>query len=306
MKNILLTALSFVAISSFGQVTEAEAALLKKDTDTTLGWKKGGVINIGFSQVSLTNWNAGGQSSIATNGLLSLYAHHKTAKGLWENNLEMGYGLLRQGQEKIIQKTDDRFDLLSKYGQKINEKWYYAGLMNFRTQFTDGFSRPGDVNPISRLFAPAYMITAIGVEYKPKENLGFFFAPLTNKNTFVMDEVLSAAGAFGVDPGKVFRGEFGGYVRMNYKVDIMENITFQTRLDLFSNYFYNPQNIDVSWETLLSLKVNKFISATIGTHLIYDDDIMIAVDTNNDGILNGAGPRVQFKQLLNVGFNYKF
>ena len=86
----------------------------------------------------------------------------------------------------------------------------------------------------------------------------------------------------------------------------MENINLETRFDAFSNYTEEPAHIDVNWELLLSLKVNKFISATVSTQLIYDHDIDIAVDRNNDGVLDGAGPRVQFKEILGVGLNYKF
>jgi len=80
----------------------------------------------------------------------------------------------------------------------------------------------------------------------------------------------------------------------------MENITVSSRLSLFSNYANNPQNIDVNWETLIELKVNRFISATIATHLIYDDDIAIQ---DRDG---NTGPRTQFKEVIGVGFSYKF
>jgi hypothetical protein len=88
----------------------------------------------------------------------------------------------------------------------------------------------------------------------------------------------------------------------------MENITFQTNLDLFSNYLHNPENIDVNWETLLSMKVNTFISATVSTHLIYDDDIKIAIDDNDNGIItsNETHPRLQFKEVLAIGLAYKF
>jgi len=54
------------------------------------------------------------------------------------------------------------------------------------------------------------------------------------------------------------------------------------------------------------MKVNKYISTTLSTHLLYDDDIDIAVDTNNDGITDRFVPRTQFKEVLGVGFSYKF
>jgi hypothetical protein len=57
----------------------------------------------------------------------------------------------------------------------------------------------------------------------------------------------------------------------------------------------------VNWENTLFLKVNKYLSTTIGTMLIYDDNIS-ATDNNGQSI----GPRVQFKEVLSVGFAYKF
>ena len=86
----------------------------------------------------------------------------------------------------------------------------------------------------------------------------------------------------------------------------MENVSFQTKLDLFSNYIENPQNIDVFWETLLSMKVNEFLSASLGTTLIYDDDIQINTGEVNDLGQPIVGPRVQFKQLFNLGITYNF
>ncbi|MBK8927540.1 MAG: DUF3078 domain-containing protein [Crocinitomicaceae bacterium] len=47
------------------------------------GWKKGGLTALNISQVGLTNWAAGGQSSIALNGIVSLYANLKIGKSIW-------------------------------------------------------------------------------------------------------------------------------------------------------------------------------------------------------------------------------
>lgn len=156
------------------------------------------------------------------------------------------------------------------------------------------------------------------MDYKLSDKFSAFIAPATSKFTFVSDQFLADAGAFGVDParydssgirliaGKNIRAEFGGYIRIMYKKDIMKNVSVQTKLELFSNYLKNPQNIDVNWENLISMKVNKFISATINTQLIYDDDTKIAIDKNNDGIIDEKGPRIQFKEVLGAGFSYKF
>jgi hypothetical protein len=224
---------------------------------------------------------------------------------LWENYLDLGYGTLKQGKQDWW-KTDDKIEFTSKYGYKTGEKLYVAALVNFRTQFANGYNYPNDSVKISGLFAPGYFLGAVGLDYKPGDNFSLFVAPVTSKLTIVSDRDLSDAGAFGVDPGKSTKGEFGAYLRAFLKQNLMENITFQTKLDLFSNYLHNPQNIDVNWECLLSMKVNKFIAATISTQLVYDDDIRIAKDRNNDGVNDQPIPKVQFKEILAVGFSYKF
>ncbi len=318
MKRLLL--LSIIAI--FGcqinaQTTEAEATLLKQTKDSLDGWKTGGVISINLTQVGLTNWAAGGENSVSVNGLLSLFANLKKGKSTWDNSLDLAYGILQQGDANI-RKTDDKIDFTSKYGRKASKSWYYAGLVNFKSQMTAGYNYPDDSTEISNFMAPAYVLGAIGMDYKPNTNLTVFISPLTMKMTLVNIQTLADAGAYGVDPavyddfgmmtekGKTSRSEYGGYLRAIYKKDIMKNINLQNKLELFSNYTEEPTHIDVNWEVLIALKVNKFISATIATQLIYDHDIDIAVDRNNDGVVDGVGPRTQFKEVIGVGLNYKF
>jgi hypothetical protein len=157
----------------------------------------------------------------------------------------VGYGLLKQGKT-IWQKTDDRFELLSKMGYRFSEVLNAAALASFKTQFSPGYSKPEDGVRISDLFSPAYFLGAIGADYKKGENFTLFASPITTKMTFVLDDSLSSIGAFGVKPGEKFRAELGGYIRMVFKHSLMENVGFQTNLDLFSNFLKDPQFVDVS------------------------------------------------------------
>ncbi len=182
---------------------------------------------------------------------------------------------------------------------------FYAGLVNFKTQFADGYNYPNDSVKISTFLAPGYLLGAVGMNYKYKDLLGMFISPVTSKTTIVLDDTLSNAGAFGVDKGKNVRNEVGGYVRANFQKEIMKNVKLTTTLGLFSNYLEEPQNIDINWDLLVLMKVNKYISVSINTNLIYDDDIKIVQDDNGDGINEVNGPRTQFKEILTVGFSYK-
>ncbi|MBK7711483.1 MAG: DUF3078 domain-containing protein [Bacteroidales bacterium] len=279
-----------------------------------MGWKKGGVFTGTLAQTSLTNWVAGGQNSLSVNGLFSGFANYKMGKSIWDNSLDLGYGLIKQGKDEAFRKTDDKIDILSKFGHEAFKNFYYSALMNFKTQMTSGYNYPDDTTKISGLFSPAYLTLALGLDYKPNAYFSAFIAPVTEKFTFVTDKQLSEQGAFGVSPGKTSRSEFGGYLRAIYsrndfKSEFLKNVSFTTKIDLFSNYLDKPQNIDVSWETLISMKVNKYLSFNFNTHLIYDDNIAVPFDKNDNGTIEtgeASRSKLQFKEIFGVGLSYKF
>ncbi len=106
-KIVMLFSLLLPVLLSNAQVTDAEKQLKTQVVDTVEGWKSGGMINLNLSQTSLTNWAAGGQSSIAMNGLLNLHNQYKKGNELWENFLDLAYGSMKQGKENWW-KTDDK------------------------------------------------------------------------------------------------------------------------------------------------------------------------------------------------------
>lgn len=321
MKKLYSLAILFALTVSltFAQTTEGEGDLKSQNGDTLNGWKFGGAVGLTFSQVSLINWAAGGVNSISVNGMSNLFANYRKNKLTWDNSLDMGYGIIRQGGKTAPWiKSDDKFNFSSKLGYNLKSNLYFAMLYNFRTQFAPGYDAPGSTNLISDLLAPAYSLFAIGLDYKKGSAFSAFVAPITLKTTIVRNQALADAGAFGVEgatyddlgnrltSGKTIRNEFGGYIKLQYTKEIVKNVGLDTKLDLFSNYLHNPQNIDVNWETAITMKINKFLSANLTTHLIYDDDIKIAVDNNDDGVIGAVGPRIQFKEVFGVGFSYKF
>jgi hypothetical protein len=272
-------------------------------TDSTKLWKRGGVFAVNFTQASFTNWAAGGVNSVSGQTLFNLFANYKKGSTTWDNTLDMAYGLLQQGKSSLIRKTDDKFDFTSKYGRYAFAKvWYYSVLFNFKTQFSPGYTYPNDTTKsrISDMLAPGYALLAIGLDYKPNDAFSLFLSPFTGRTTIVTAPLLSEVGAFGVKPGETLRNEFGGYLRAQYRKDIMTNVNLATKLELFSNYLDRPQNVDLNWEVLLSMKVNKYLSASINTQMIYDHDITIL---REDG---SSGPALQFREVLGIGFSAKF
>jgi len=110
LSSVILVETLFVF--AIGQVIEPESKLREKSAAIHQSWKFGGVTAVNMAQTSLTNWAAGGQNSKALNGLFSIFANYKKDKSVWDNSLDLGYGVLRQGKEADFRKTDDKIDFL--------------------------------------------------------------------------------------------------------------------------------------------------------------------------------------------------
>ncbi|HEX7411343.1 MAG TPA: DUF3078 domain-containing protein [Bacteroidales bacterium] len=279
------------------------------DTIKYCNYKGNGALAI--SQVSLTNWAAGGENTLATNAMVNLFADYQKKKLSWKNAMGLAYGFLNQQSIKN-KKTDDKIDLSSQLGFYAARYWNYSLLFGFKTQFADGFSYPDDSTVISHFMAPGYLQLALGMEYKPNDYFSLFLSPVGARLTIVNDEKLADMGAFGVDPatylndtvllshGKKSRWEIGASLKAVFSKEIAKNVSLSSKLELFSNYLKKPQNIVVNWEVLITLKVNSFLTTNIGTQLIYDDNIDIMDKSGK------KGPRTQFKEVLGVGLAYKF
>lgn len=269
------------------------------------GWKKSGIFNINMTQVNLTNWAAGGFNTVSGIAMFNGTANWKKGRKAWDNSLVLAFGG-QQIANADPQKTDDRIELNSKYGYELKKSLYLAGVFQFRTQFTEGFNATGQ--RISNFLAPGYALLGVGLDYRPNEDFSVFFSPTTARMVIVNDKKLfEGVGpddrVFGVKNGSTSELEMGGYLRFQYKHELAKNITFLTRGDLFSNYLRNPQNIDVTWETLWTFKVNDWFAATLNTVLIYDHDTQLAkVDDQN---IPYTGPATQFKESLGIGLSFK-
>jgi len=283
-------------------------AFAQQDTTAVSHWKYDGFFSQQLNQVSFTNWAAGGENSFASTSIAVLGANYAKDKNTWENKLDLAYGIIKI-QDTPMRKNEDKIDFLSKYGRKVSDKLSAAALVNFRSQFDTGYKYPNDSVVVSRFMAPGYLLVSLGFDYKPVEYLSIFFSPATGKFTFVLDDDLAAIGAYGVDPGKNLRPEFGALASITFAKDIFENVNLTAKIDLFNNYTdaekSNRKNTDVNWETRLNMKVNRFITASMGFNLIYDHNIPIVVGETPSGDPI-TGPRTQFKQLFGIGLSYNF
>jgi len=294
LKNLIFLIL-LLPFLIYSQVNEIEEKIDDHDKIPE-GLNYDGMVSTNLAQTALKNWSAGGNNSIAISGATNWNIRYKKGKNILMNMIDVRYGLVKQGEDRV-KKTDDIIELTSKYGREAASNWYYSGLLNFKTQMANG---KNDMRTkISAPFAPAYLTTAIGMDWRKYSSFSLFISPVTSKVTFVWDDELSNQGSFGVESGQKSRHELGGYLRAQYRREIMKNVTLDNKLDMFANYNKNWKNIDIKYDLLLNMKVNKYISANFSANFIYDKDI----DTNGK-VFNLSG--LQLKESIGVGFSYNF
>jgi hypothetical protein len=293
-------------------------ALAEVQADTSKKhWLIQGNGSLQFTQAAFSNWASGGQNSLGLVTWVNFKANYKNGKHVWANTVDLGYGFNIQGKVNSAnyRKTNDKIELTTAYGYELhkNKKWYVTAMVNFRTQFSAGYDYPTDSTTtlLSQFMAPGYLVAGVGVTYAPVKWLYVYLSPSSGRFTFVTNQQLADSGAFGVERsysdasgyhhGKTMRGEFGPYLHADLNANLAKNINISSTLELFTDYLHQFGNIDVNWSVLLSLKVNKWLAASVQTQLIYDDDIMIKPDPTER-----ARPMTQFREMIGVGLTYKF
>lgn len=293
MKKIFVTVvLATSFLSLYSQANKDEL----KDKE----WKLSGVTGVNISQTSLNNWSAGGENSLAGNAYLNGSLKRKSGNWLWINNLILDYGLTKN-KSQGMRKTTDKIDFSTQLGYSATKKWYYTVMADFKSQFYKGYNYPDKTHYISKFFAPAYLNLSGGIEYRPKDNYSVYLSPIAGKLTFVDDNYLSDIGAFGVDRGDKLKAKFGAYLKARAEQVLMENVKAITTLDLYTAYDSSFGDIDVNWDLMISMKINRFLSASLNTTLMYDNDVKTFDDNGKK-----KGAKVQFKEVLGVGLAYNF
>lgn len=259
-------------------------------------WTNSLLSQVNFSQTSLTNWAAGGNSSVSLGGYIDAKANYAKNDIIFQNRFQAGYGFVKTIGD-ILKKTDDRLFFDSKFGYKATDKLYISASFGVKTQIAKGYKYTAkDTTLVSQFAAPLNSTLALGMDYNPLPWLSVTFAPLTGG--IVVVSVPELRENYGNKPDEKVRMEFGTQLKVKMDKEVFKNVKVDTELILFSDYLNKPQNIQVYWDLSISMQINKFMNANIRTNLIYDDNIKIADKYGN------KAPRVQFREILSIGFSY--
>jgi len=299
MKKLVLLGFLVISMTAFTQ------------NDTTKNWTTKGNASLNFSESYFSNWSAGGDNSLNLIAKYTMSADYKKDRHSWNNWIDLAFGYNLIGKNEPM-KTEDKIEFISAYNYNLKKSWEFTVMASFKSQFANGFDYEKDsTNNVSGFMAPAYIDLGPGISYKPSDHFLAYFSPVTPRWIVVLDQKLANEGAFGLTPADTLNGvvqnakrvqsQFGAKLLLTINYEVAKNVKIASKLELFSDYLNNPQNIDVNWQVLVDLKVNSWLNVTFSTELIYDDDVTI-YDANNVAL----GPRTQFKQMLMVGIGYSF
>ena len=251
-------------------------------------WTVNGRVNFIFNQTSFSNWLAGGENNVAGNIGVNYDFNYRNKKWKWDNKIISSFGITHANKQGF-RKTDDRFEYNSIIALESIEEWYISFFSNFISQFSRGFDYSKDPRlEVSSILSPAYFSFGPGILWRKNENLRVNIAPATSRFIFVSKPF---SGMYGVPEGK--RSNYGIGLNMSafLKFKLMENVTVENIIALYSDYTDNPQNIDVNHQANFEVDVNKYLSVNLTLHL--------KSDTN-------ASSKIQFRQLFGLGVNYTF
>lgn len=292
MKRLCIVCFICMSFSFLGaRATDVYAGGKSASADTSASqpsnWKVSSLPSLKFSQLYYDNWASDGYTQVAfTIGYVGTYTY--SAKNyIWDSRADLAFGFLKidMNDDKIfddskyLRKSDDKIDLTSTFSLKMKHNWNCNASVNLKSQFYDSYKFYADPAQeptlISTLFAPAYMLTSLGFEYK-KTYWNASFSFITGKNTFVLDERINPAD-YGVNDGRSYMG-WGSFVRFYFKKDVMKNVNLYTRVELFWEYQKKEifRQTDVNWETTVTFNVNSWLSAFASLNIIYDTDYSLA------------------------------
>ncbi|HKJ41509.1 MAG TPA: DUF3078 domain-containing protein [Sunxiuqinia sp.] len=266
-------------------------------------WKMGGDGTFGFTQTALSNWKKGGKSAFSTLLVLKGFANYSYNKVKWENSLEIRNGWMDPADDKV-QKNDDKFEFISRYGVSAFKKWYYSAELDFQTQLFAGYNYPDRENKISAFLSPSKTLWKFGLDYKPNKNFSLFLSPFTSKTVYVRDTVHVDPADYGIPKGKKRFWEPGMNADVTYKKDINDDIAYEMKYRMFLNYSAPFSKFDVDWENNVVMRLNDFMNVRMMLHLLYDDNVKFPTgrkDANGKDILE---PKWQMKEFITIGFSY--
>jgi hypothetical protein len=276
MKKILILFVNILlCFTSFSQDVSQDS--IKKE-----GWVKTGKLSFLVNQTAFSNWISGGENSISGTLAVDYNLNYYKNGWAWDTKIIGAFGINKNSDSKFAKKTDDRFEINSLIGKNFTEKLSYSSFINFKTQFARGYKYSNNEegveqrNETTRFFSPAYIQLGVGIYWKESNNFWINMAPVTGRliiaNRKFTSNLNDGEEYFGIAKGDNFRFELGASLTGYYKFELIENVILEQRLNLYSDYLQNAENIDIDYTISAFMKINDYLSTSLIIQCMYDDN----------------------------------
>ena len=280
---------------------------LKVDLPAISLWSKGAKFQVHASQNYISqNWYKGGESNMAMTMYAMGYFNYNNRRGLqWDNKVEWKLGLYGMSSDSLrwLRVNEDLLRLNSKLGYKAFKNFYYTAEWDVQTSLFNTYKSNTHVRA-SGPFSPIRMSLSAGMDYKWKSMVSVFVSPLSYKLIYVADmrtkdgvsETENIAYQVGITDGTRRSNQLGALIRTDFDYDFNESIGMEVHFSFFGNYAGKIKGVEVGCEVIGNFKINRFLSAKVSLYPRYDSTTIPA---------DGGKPKLQFYELISLGFNYK-
>lgn len=189
--------------------------------------------------------------------------------------------------------SQDLFQYNLKTGLKAFNHWFYSLNLLFQTQLFNSYPEDS-LNRTSSLLSPGTLNIGLGMTYtlvKKGANFSVSISPLAyNLKTCIAKDIDHLQ--FNIQPNRKTVSEIGSSAEANLTWNFNQNISWKSRLFLFTDYSY----FLADWENTFNFQLNKFLSTQIYLHPRFDSSSEMV-------------PRWRywmFREILSFGISYTF
>ena len=192
--------------------------------------------------------------------------------------------------------SQDLLQYTLKTGVKAFEHWFYSLNLLFNTQIFNAYAEDSEVMT-SAFLSPGTLNLGLGMTYNYQNPSKTFkisasISPLAyNLKTCINKHVDPVQ--FNILVGRKTVSEIGSSGEANFEFHFRDNISWKSRLFLFTDYHY----FLAEWENTLNFQFNKFLSTQIYLYPRFD---------SSSELSGSKWKHWMFKEILSFGVSYVF
>ncbi len=168
----------------------------------------------------------------------------------------------------------------------------YSISIDFQTHFFNTWKENEPTIKTGPL-TPIRLNIALGLDYKPADGLSIVLSPINYKMVYANDTIRVAQTTFGIEMGKTTLNEVGSSLRVEWSWKPVREISLDTKFYCYTNY----KRVELDLEIACDFIINRYFSARLMLHPRYDNTVILP---------NDERAKIQFKELLSIGFAHKF